>query len=103
LEDGSYYSWGADTYSQLGDGATANEASPIAFSPPSGVTYALIDCSGETGYGVTAGGVVYSWGRNAKGEIGNGGTTNEPTPQKVQAAGVTQISATAQDVDTLPS
>ncbi|MGD0195943.1 MAG: hypothetical protein ABSC35_13895 [Candidatus Dormibacteria bacterium] len=103
LSDGSYYAWGADAYGQLGDGGTTNEASPIEFSPPNGVVYSLIDCSGETGYGVTPGGDVYSWGRNAKGEIGNGGTTNEPIPQLVESSGVTQISATAQDVATLPS
>jgi alpha-tubulin suppressor-like RCC1 family protein len=102
LSDGTYYAWGADAYSQLGDGGTTNEPSPIGVTPPGGNSYTLVALSGETGYGVTLGGAVYSWGRNAKGEIGNAGTTNQPVPVMVQS-GVTQISATAQDVDTLPS
>jgi hypothetical protein len=102
LSDGSLWAWGCDNAGQLGDGRTVNEASPIEFRPPTGVTYTLLAESGVTSYGVTASGAVYSWGQGARGQIGNGHLTKSLTPVMVVASGVTQISATAQEVTVLP-
>ena len=98
LSDGSYRSWGDDQYGELGDGETSNQASPIEFYPPAGVSYSLVDASGGTSYGVTSTGAVYAWGQGNRGQIGNGGDVNQMSPVEVVTSGAGMISATAQDV-----
>ncbi len=99
LSDGTLRSWGADQDGQLGNHATTDQASPIAFSPPSGVTYARLATSGATSYAVSTSGDVYTWGSGSGGEIGDGGLANPETPVLV-GSGVSLISATALDVVT---
>ncbi len=97
LSDGSLRSWGADQSGQLGNGRTVDEAAPVKFSPPAGVTYALLASGATTSYAVSTTGDVYSWGGSTSGQIGNGGTHTELTPVMV-ASGATAISSTALDV-----
>jgi alpha-tubulin suppressor-like RCC1 family protein len=99
LSGGSLRSWGNDSCGQLGDGATATQPSPIAFSPPTGVTYERLATGGGTSYAVSTTGNVYSWGCGAHGQIGNGSTGNELTPVLVESA-ASSISATADDIVT---
>jgi len=99
LSDGSLRSWGFDTGGQLGDGATSDQASPILFAPPPGVTYQLLATGGQTSYAVSTTGDVYSWGAGEGGAIGNGSTADEFTPVLVES-GVSLISATALDIVT---
>jgi alpha-tubulin suppressor-like RCC1 family protein len=102
LSDGSYRAWGDDEYGELGDGHTTNEASPIIFTPPAGVTYTLLAEGGATSYGVTATGAVYAWGQGTVGQIGNGKRVSTPAPTEVISSGVAQISSTAFNVTVLP-
>ena len=95
LSDGSLRAWGNDSYGQLGDGKTSNEASPITIFPPLGVTYRFLASGGATSFAISTSGQVYSWGKGIAGEIGNGSRVNELTPVPV-ASGVSQISTTAE-------
>lgn len=100
LADGALYSWGDDEWGQLGDGATTNEATPIEFAPPFGVTYAELASAGSTSYTLSTTHRVYAWGGGADGQIGNGSTNKvqlEPAPV---LAGQKLLSATATDVVT---
>ncbi len=99
LTEGSLRSWGDDQWGQLGDGGTTNQASPVPFTPPPGVTYVGLASGGLTSYAVTRTGDVYAWGDGAEGEIGNGATATELTPVMVES-GAARVSATAQDVVT---
>jgi alpha-tubulin suppressor-like RCC1 family protein len=99
LSDGTLRAWGDDRFGQLGDGRTATESAPVEVFPPTGVTYSFLATGSNTSYGVTPAGDVYSWGANTQGEVGNGSTSTEPTPVKVES-GVTNISSTALDVAT---
>jgi len=99
LSDGSFRAWGDDQYGQLGNGHTADEPSPVVFSAPAGVTYQLLVSSGSTSYAVSTSGDVYAWGQGGSGQIGNGKSANQLTPEEVET-GVSLISATAQDVVT---
>jgi alpha-tubulin suppressor-like RCC1 family protein len=100
LSDGSLRSWGDDGCGQLGDHNVATETSPIMFSPPRHVRYKQLATGGDTSYGVTIAGTVYSWGCSKYGEVGNGGTTTAFTPVAVET-GVSLISSTANDVATV--
>jgi prepilin-type N-terminal cleavage/methylation domain-containing protein len=90
--DGTVYSWGRNTYGQLGDGTTTTRLSPVAVST-SGVL------SGKTVSGISAynsyhsmvfttEGLAYAWGRNDNSQIGDNSSTNRTSPVAVNAAGV---------------
>jgi alpha-tubulin suppressor-like RCC1 family protein len=102
LADGTFWACGSDTFGQLGDGGSTNQALPIAVTPPAGVTYSEIAMSGATAYAVDSDGNVWSWGWDIEGQVGNGVKENAVlTPfEALVGQGVTQLSATAQDVVT---
>ncbi len=97
LSNGALMSWGNDAFGQLGDDNTNNEAVPISFSAPVGVTYLALETGGSTSYAIDTNGNVWAWGNNNVGEIGNGTTTTQMTPVSV-LSGASHISSTAKDV-----
>lgn len=101
LTDGTVRSWGSDEYGQLGDDATVNEASPVVVTPPDGATCKRVASGGSTSYALTTTGDVFSFGGGSGGQVGNGhiGSSPQFTPLLV-ASGMSEISATAQDVVT---
>jgi alpha-tubulin suppressor-like RCC1 family protein len=59
---------------------------------PAGVKVTAIAAGGYDSLALTSSGVVYAWGYNADGELGNGSTTNSAVPVKVKlSAKVTAI------------
>jgi alpha-tubulin suppressor-like RCC1 family protein len=94
--DGHLYAWGDNFYGELGDGnSPTNSSTPVVVSLPSGVTPKAIAGGGGTGYAIGSNGVLYSWGLNDNGQLGNGGTTNGFTPAAVSLpAGVTPTAVT---------
>src|SRR5204862_302262 len=78
---------------QLGNGTTTNSATP---APVGGqLTYASVSAGSSHACGVTtSGGASYCWGSNAFGQLGNGTTTNSPTPVVV-AGGLAFATLTA--------
>jgi alpha-tubulin suppressor-like RCC1 family protein len=97
LSNGLLRSWGADQFSQLGNGRQGVFPSPVPFFPPNGVSYATLATSGATSYAVSTRGEVFAWGDNSEGQVGDGG--NQTAQQAVPVDfGATSISATANDV-----
>jgi alpha-tubulin suppressor-like RCC1 family protein len=97
LSNGLLRSWGADQFSQLGNGREGVFPSPVPFFPPNGVSYATLATSGATSYAVSTRGEVFAWGDNSEGQVGNGGNQTAQQPVPVDF-GATSISATANDV-----
>ncbi|HEX9061072.1 MAG TPA: alpha/beta fold hydrolase, partial [Clostridia bacterium] len=89
LEDGSVWTWGLNTFGELGDGTTANRNYPAKVASINDVRD--VSC----GFGFTAAlkkdGTVRVWGRNYEGELGNGTAAKSATP--VQPIGLTDVSA----------
>ena len=91
--DGTVWAWGRNDYGQLGNGTIGDgTTTPYISSTP-----VQVDISGVTDIAVgdlyslalKSDGTVWAWGSNYYGELGNGTTTDSPTPVQVNTSGVT--------------
>ena len=80
LITGALYAWGDNSYGQLGDqtgGSFTSKSSPVKIGSSSWSAIAA-------GYGFSLGilttGVLYAWGENNNGALGNLSTTNQSSP-----------------------
>lgn len=98
LANGSVWAWGAGAQGQLGDGTTDDSLTPVRVHLPAGVSFSDVCSGGATSYALSSSGVLWSWGGNSFGQLGDG-TIGPPrlTPQPV-AVRLAQISATATNV-----
>ena len=92
--DGTVYAWGHNNTGQLGDGTTTNRSTPVRVlkGAYSGTTY-LGDATGDRMTSIAAmsqgcialatSGLVYAWGRNTDGQLGDNSTTQRTTPVRV--------------------
>ncbi|WP_232348695.1 RCC1 domain-containing protein [Bifidobacterium sp. M0404] len=88
--DGTVYTWGNNQYGQLGNGSSDNSdhSSPTKVSTLSGIT--AISAGFTTGTALDSQGHAWAWGRNEKGQLGNGTLNDNPTPARVQDLGTGQ-------------
>lgn len=88
--DGSVWTWGNNTYGQLGNGKieNTNTSEPNRVLGIEGNGYLenikQISVGAYTTYALTSGGKVLNWGYNGEGELGNNSTANSGTPVYVQ-------------------
>ncbi|MAQ71925.1 MAG: hypothetical protein CL565_06995 [Alphaproteobacteria bacterium] len=75
--DGSGWCWGADNYSQIGDGATSTgHAEPYPLDD-GGATWSSISVGEKYACGVQTNGSGWCWGTESYGSLGNGGTESD--------------------------
>ncbi len=95
VTDGTVYTWGRNTYGQLGDSTTTERHTPVKVlkGAYSGTTYLGDDTSnkitsvalGEVhSIALSADGTVYTWGYNGNGQLGDGTIIDKDTTIKVQ-------------------
>jgi alpha-tubulin suppressor-like RCC1 family protein len=84
--DGTMWCWGNDEFGQLGDGsvvkaaAVKGKATPVKVASLENVT---LMAAGERHTCAMADKVVYCWGDNSRGQLGNGTADSSPLPQIV--------------------
>jgi alpha-tubulin suppressor-like RCC1 family protein len=80
---GAVMCWGRDTYGQVGDNAAlADQSAPVTVSGMSSTS--VIGVGENHSCGAQSTGLVYCWGLNSSSQLGDGSTTNQPTPILVQ-------------------
>jgi alpha-tubulin suppressor-like RCC1 family protein len=94
MTDGKAYCWGRNDLGQLGDNSTDPRLTP---SPVAGnLRFSTISVGSGGGFhtcGISQN-KAYCWGSNARGELGDGTTTNRPVPTPV-AGGLQFVGVTA--------
>jgi len=92
---GAVLCWGGNNLGQLGDGTTTDRPTPGAVTGLGSGVAAVAATGGGHTCALTNGGVVWCWGWNDWGQLGDGTTTNALTPVAVSGLGssVAAISA----------
>lgn len=89
-KDGTVYTWGANTYGQLGNGKTTNSKVPVRVTISSDYgKITAISAGEEHCLAITENGKVLSWGSNSYGALGDGTETDRTTP--VEVVGLSNI------------
>ena len=98
LSNNEVYCWGAGAQGQLANGSTSGSQSPVKVTMPNAAadnTIVSITAGSQYSCAVTSRGHAYCWGVNAKGQLGNGWTTNSLTPTSLSISGARTITPSA--------
>ena len=68
--DGRLFSWGSNSFGQLGDETTTDRYTPVHIM--SGTTFSSVSAGGSHSLGITTDGRLFAWGFNQSGQIGDG-------------------------------
>ena len=72
--NGSIWTWGCNTFGQLGDGTTVSRSSPV--SVVGGFTnWCQVSAGTSHIIGIRTNGTLWAWGSNTQGQLGDGGFT----------------------------
>jgi len=94
--EGRVHAWGANNSGQLGDGTTIDRNTPVQVSQASGMVGVIAVAAGaEHSLALDSNGDIWAWGRNAVGQLGDGGNADRSLP--VRLAGV--FSGIITDID----
>jgi len=81
---GSGYCWGLNDHGQLGTGTTVDASLPQRVAGlGSDIRSFAVARNGEHSCGINGAGILFCWGDNAFGQLGDGTTTDRPTPGRV--------------------
>jgi alpha-tubulin suppressor-like RCC1 family protein len=81
--DGTIWSWGSNSYGQLGLGDTTKRSSPVQVGALT--TWSKIYAGYGSGAGIKTDGTMWSWGNNGSGRLGLGNTTSVSSPVQIGA------------------
>ncbi|MDO9313538.1 MAG: IPTL-CTERM sorting domain-containing protein [Burkholderiaceae bacterium] len=90
--DGKLYAWGDNTYGGLGDGSTVQRNSPAVATLATGVSPAVVSAGSGHSLALGSNGIVYAWGRNWFGQLGDGTTNDHSAPATVLLPGAVSAS-----------
>jgi alpha-tubulin suppressor-like RCC1 family protein len=86
-DDGTVWAWGLNSSGQLGDGTSTLRPQPVQVAGVSGGVLTgikAVAAGGNHSLALSTTGVVYAWGANGNGQLGDGTTTNRNTPVETQ-------------------
>ena len=95
--DGTVWAWGLNDNGQLGDDTTTERHEPVQVSEAGGGSLTgvtAIAAGADHSLALKSGGTVWAWGKNTRGQLGDGGTTDiHVATQIASLTGVTAIAA----------
>jgi hypothetical protein len=100
--DGKLYDWGNNKSGQLGIGSTKSRYRPGTVQLPDGARPYAIAAGKFSAYAIGSNGVLYSWGQNEAGQLGNNSLSPIPSTTPVRVAlpsGVTPVKIAAGQSD----
>ena len=83
--DGTVWTWGDNSYGQLGNGTQTASSVPVKLTSLTSVT--SVSCGGTHMVALKSDGTVWTWGRNQYGQLGNGMTVDSSAPVQVGGLG----------------
>jgi alpha-tubulin suppressor-like RCC1 family protein len=86
--DGTLWTWGYNTYGQVGDGTTLDRSSP-ATTVAGGTTWSQVSVGYNTLATIKTDGTLWTWGYNFYGQLGSGTTIDRSSPATTVAGGTT--------------
>jgi alpha-tubulin suppressor-like RCC1 family protein len=88
--DGTLWTWGRNSYGQLGNNNTSQRNTPVT-TFAGGTNWKQVDCARGTFYehmaAVKTDGTLWAWGYNPEGQLGNNNTSQRNTPVTTFAGG----------------
>ena len=84
--DGNLYAWGQNADGQLGDGTQIHRDLPEEITLAPGVSPTAISAGVSYSLAIGSDGNLYAWGFNFYGQVGNGTTTDQDTPEVITLA-----------------
>ena len=76
--DGTLWTWGRNSYGQLGDNTTTNRSTPVT-TFAGGTDWKQVSCGNQHIAAIKTDGSLWTWGRSVDGRIG----TNDITPNRL--------------------
>lgn len=89
--DGNTYTWGSNSYMQLGTKDTQNKATPTLVNLPNGAKPASVMANYLSSLAIDSNGNLYTWGSNIAGKLGVGDINNKNTPTLVNLLGGVKV------------
>jgi len=84
--DGSLWTWGYNLYGNIGDNTVVHRSSPVQ-TVSSGTNWKQVAAGGNHMAAIKTDGTLWTWGRNAYGQLGNNTTVNVSSPVQTTAFG----------------
>jgi hypothetical protein len=87
--DGTVWAWGRNTYGQLGDGTKQDRSTPVRVLCQGGIgnlsSIKSISAGSWHSLAISNTGIVWAWGRNNSGQLGNGSTADSSLADSVRS------------------
>jgi alpha-tubulin suppressor-like RCC1 family protein len=80
---GKVLAWGDNPFGQLGDGTTTSRHKPVRVKFPGGTVIKNIAGGGFHALAISTAGLLFAWGLNAAGELGDGTNINHAVPERI--------------------
>ena len=84
--DGTLWTWGRDSYGQLGNNSVANKSSPVQ-TIAGGTNWKSVSCGYHHTAAIKTDGTLWTWGYNAHGQLGDNTGANKSSPVQTIAGG----------------
>jgi alpha-tubulin suppressor-like RCC1 family protein len=80
---GQVLAWGSNSNGQLGDDSNTDSDTPVPVQFPAGTVVTQVAAGRINSIALTSTGLVYAWGDNQYGQLGNGSNISSSVPVKV--------------------